>query len=846
MRNIASWLSGAVFVAVVALTLFATSAKKFAIPEQELFLEMKIRSAGQAGAVLYHDFRNEGRLYEEDVTQFMIPYSPMAKPAKFALPKLPIRFMRIDLNAPQGEVAFSDLRVTNEKGETIRAMAPEEIESINPETDVQRQGSETVARWQTAAGTPMLWLNIEYPIHPVLNPHRVTAGQIAFLWLVMSLTALAGLFTMLRDFMRPVSPEGAPADAWRPALMWLSATALIMVGAKLWLVNEYGSDLPHWDSWELEGWALLAPFQDGALSWQVMFENINEHRVFFTRLLSLGLFLVSGQWDARLGMTANALLHSAAGLGLCLLLWQMFRRRNLVFLAVLSLLAFAMPFAWENTLWATQSQFYFLVLLAVPTIWLLGTNPPLSARWWMGLTLSVCCLFTVSSGSLAAAAVAGFMILKIARDWKNWKQPAITLAACVVVLILAKHFAVTEKAHAGWMAHGFKDFMSTFSKTGAWPLVNMPWMMPVMWLPFILLVIYYLLHKEDKDRLVELLMGLGIWIAVQVLTIGLFRGGGGAGPESRHMDSMSLGLVVNGASALALAGRIGKLKIPIRFWNWFVPAWWVLAVVGMLSLTSKALLQDIPRWKAYNDRCAVVVDTFLRSNKIGDMLNAPDDGLPYVRWVMPAFLRNRHVREMMPASVGTPLSVEAAGPSLFSENGLDPSMPKNPARKSWGSYTAPGRQSQQFTMTSKVIPPPAFPFLQFEVAGDLGEDNLSLDLRELSSGRVTPIAPPVKPGSAWQAVMVRSPVEPFVIEAVDAHPGNWFAFQEPTGISRVSGWAEKLLNHASWLLFGGMALIIFTAVHRRMTLMLAPSAKLQPAAVKEDSGQKSRPATKVK
>jgi hypothetical protein len=43
--------------------------------------------------------------------------------------------------------------------------------------------------------------------------------------------------------------------------------SLIILGAKLSLINSYGSDLPYWDQWDVEPQDLYIPYDHDVLSW---------------------------------------------------------------------------------------------------------------------------------------------------------------------------------------------------------------------------------------------------------------------------------------------------------------------------------------------------------------------------------------------------------------------------------------------------------------------------------------------------------------------------------------------------------------------------------------------------
>src|SRR5271166_3272771 len=103
--------------------------------------------------------------------------------------------------------------------------------------------------------------------------------------------------------------------------LWTLSLFLTGLGARLWLVGRCGSPLPFWDEWEVARVVYL-PFFAGKLSLAALFSAHNEHRIFFTRVYSLVLLLLNGQWDSQVEMVGNAFIHcvTLAGLG-----WLMFR-----------------------------------------------------------------------------------------------------------------------------------------------------------------------------------------------------------------------------------------------------------------------------------------------------------------------------------------------------------------------------------------------------------------------------------------------------------------------------------------------------------------------------------------
>ena len=156
---------------------------------------------------------------------------------------------------------------------------------------------------------------------------------------------------------------------------WLLALLLVVLGAKLWVIQVYGTAVPYWDQWD-EARLLFKPWLEGHLTWNAWFAPHNEHRIFFTRALDLLELWFNRQWDPRLQMVINAFIHTGYACGLAYGLWIFTGRKHEGLICFLLMPFFAFPFAAENTIHGFHSQEYFLSIFAVVTIIGLGFGSP--------------------------------------------------------------------------------------------------------------------------------------------------------------------------------------------------------------------------------------------------------------------------------------------------------------------------------------------------------------------------------------------------------------------------------------------------------------------------------------
>ena len=163
--------------------------------------------------------------------------------------------------------------------------------------------------------------------------------------------------------------------------MILVVMALIAISARLTLIHLYSMDLPYLDQWDQEARSLYIPFEEGTLGPSSLFQLFQQHRIFFTRITALGLYVANGQWDNRLQMVTSSLIYVAIIVAIARSLSLLLRNRHLTVIAFSCLLIVACPYACENTLHGFQSQMYYVIAFSFGTLFLLLNNPPFSWRW---------------------------------------------------------------------------------------------------------------------------------------------------------------------------------------------------------------------------------------------------------------------------------------------------------------------------------------------------------------------------------------------------------------------------------------------------------------------------------
>jgi hypothetical protein len=608
------------------------------------------------------------------------------------------------------------------------------------------------------------------------------------------------------------APEQAGGRWWNfgSHFTWAASLFLAALGAKLGLIFKFGNALPFLDQWPAEAVELLVPFRTGRLSLAALFQPHNMHRIFFTRVFDLALLELNGQWDGLLEMTCNAIIHSAAVAGFGWVMASLLGKRSWLVIWPALLLALALPFAWENTLWAFQSQFYFLLILSGLSVWLLGLNRPWSARWWLGMVAALAANFTLASGFLAAAAVLVLTSL-VALKERDWRRHVPTWGFCLAIIVLGLALKMSVPPDKVTQARTVAEFLCALGKSLAWPWAIMPWYAPLNFLPVLLLGWRCLRPPEPVKPGEWMIFGIVIWAGLQALAGAYARGMGGTAPAWRYMDSLSLIAFANGLAAYVLLTD----RRPRRQFAWLFRlalACWVLGcMAGLAYLTDRVWSQYLPEAVAQKAAQLRTARAFMAANNPGIFEAQPD----YDRLVPNVdadvwYLRHPIIRALLPACVRDPLQVVPAtnNGSTFVRNGWLLSVADDPTETSWGSWSAQ-QAAARGTFESQPVRKSRLPYLEISVAGDLGAEGLSLGLVELGSGKVTEIRPATPPGGEWVNVQVKAPAGEFKVVALDDSDTKWFAFKEPREMGRGSFWTLRLL--ACWKYFivlgGGVCLL---------------------------------------
>jgi hypothetical protein len=576
------------------------------------------------------------------------------------------------------------------------------------------------------------------------------------------------------------------------------AAALTIVGARLWLISRYATSLPINDQWDGEGFTLLKPWFEGRLGLADLLSPHNEHRIFFSRLLTLGLTYSNGQWDCLLEIVFDAILCGVIAVLFLAVLLDSFNGRFRVTIALTITLWLTLPYAHENTFWGFQSSFYFLLLFSVVGIWGLLSHRTFSLAWFAGALGAVCACLSMGSGFFAPFVVAVILFLQLVLKERSLRDVATTLLLAGLILATGLHFQVTVPEHAILRAHSFSAWLTFFGRCLAWPFSPYPLLAVLVYGPFVSLFVLEVVVRSGKtkppDRVVWLLIAIGLWVILQSAVLAYSRGAAGTGPiASRYLDILGLGLVIN---VLSLCFLWDRRRTAPKFWiSQISGGLWLVAVLILAAVTSFHEIQGQYGRQGYLHAAEMAVRGYL-ATKDRHYLQGEPHPVPYADTnALVAFLDDKTIQSLLPSSVRAPLHVEKAATSEegFMRPGCPPFIEAPSFETSWGSYSAEGAAGRG-AIESWIIWP-RLPYLEFEIAGKLGSD---MSLAVEAAGRASQVwrtqhyYTSGSPRPQWRVGYAAMPGTQVRIVGRDNSTEKWFAFREPRELGRLSFYAERL------------------------------------------------------
>lgn len=585
---------------------------------------------------------------------------------------------------------------------------------------------------------------------------------------------------------------GAPSTGIGPVLC-LAGLFFLVWGSKLNLINAFASDVPFWDQWDFEG--LLYPaVLGGTLDPSILFQPHNEHRPLFTRLLSIMLLKLNGQWDPIVVMVVDSLLYSLILTGLCLVLWHLAGRRNLPVLCIMIGIIGVLHFSWENTLGGMHSCFYFMLGFSVLAIVLLLCSRPFTIAWFFGLAATLFGQFSLSTGFLAPFAVACVLLFNCISGTQKLKESSSAIVVLIAVAIL--EYQLAPVSHKALFARlDLVGFFRIYGNIAAWPFRH--WALAaIVWSPFAILIRKQF-RAKGTSRLTQVLLALGIWALLQAVPIAWYRGSS----ASRYRDIHAVGLLANLIITFYLFAAHRSLS---NHSFWHRRAIWLGTAILVFCTAMSALhfkeSTSILNKRHFSGIQEVNTARYVLTGDPSSLVGQPQFHIPFLSadYLM-TILADPALRKVLPAGIRAPLAIEPAESLGFSPGAIPPDLPVLPHRSVLGSWSADKGVPRSEYLSNPISS--SFQWLVFDIAG--GGPGISLEILP-SGGRAIPINLDGQ-SSGWKEVVVEAPRAPFRLHASDGsgHEG-WLAFSLPRELAGGGYYIRRILSGNLFVLAFGM------------------------------------------
>lgn len=592
----------------------------------------------------------------------------------------------------------------------------------------------------------------------------------------------------------------------------LAAVFLVVLGARVWLIDRFGGSVPYLDQWNGEAEMVLVPWLNATLRPTDLLLPHNEHRIVLSRVETLLLFIANGQWDPQLEAVCNAIFQAASLTFLAGVFQQFVTPRTSRIVLCSFILLGALPIGWENTLVGFQSSFYFVLFFSMIALLGLGTCAVRSPGWWAGVAAGALACLALASGFFAMVCVLGFMILRLAR---NRLRPIdhgtlVTAFVCLAFVVVAIFTRTDVPGHAVFHVQSLSSFGVAFARCLAWPWPERPWLAALIYLPLLGLLYRNLAGGDSSAASAGQSPGIflvGAWVILQAAAIAWARGGPGNGPASRYADILALGLIVN-LCALLLLSEAGNQRRPPHWLRGSLAAVWISGLLaGVFTDSRENFAGALPAFRAMVKsqesllrRYVLTGDEALLRGKIYPEIPYPESSM-LIRLLGVAALR-----ENLPAPLRAPLPLLSTAPSVSRSVTLPSPLDRSleiAARDFWMVRSnAPG--------DAKIVEvafgnPGRLPFVECQTAGSSDRGATRLAAIQSDAAVIAFRPPPGNPG--WRVISFPRKSDRLEMRATASGADNWVAFTRPVELGRLSHWSNILRRQGKPLVIAGAALL---------------------------------------
>jgi hypothetical protein len=597
--------------------------------------------------------------------------------------------------------------------------------------------------------------------------------------------------------------------------MFYPGALLLIFGVRLVFLDTYGSSTPYFDDWEMG--VFLHKFADGELGIIDWFTPAYQHQMLFAKILNVAMFSANNyQWDTFNILLANSLIWALTGVFVIYLARSNHDQLNANALVVAVLVLWLLPVSIISSTWSIVTHFYFMMLCLLVGYWGIGHTAG-TGKWRIGLVALTASAFTTGAGVFAS------LPLFIIFGYHYHQYPSLrattkkTLMALVVVATIAAASTLLWSLAAGntdhYKATNAGAFFVTLFKTLGWPFVKYYGLGLLLFCPSVALLVLVLRRSIKLTPLTIFILALNAYMLMQAVGIAAARNDAtGINPAPRYYEVLLLSLIANFTALLLTVREHTSVasfnKILVGVWLILV----ILAIPGQIAINQNLSTEELKR----KQNRLHMSRNYLLNHDIESLKGHSYFWRPYPRsyYKLATWLDQYAARKSLPVELQIPMRMTLNGSKIFAYNAFPNIATRYQREVAIGSFNSKFGAQHAIGEFQSMPMQSAFPYLMIPSIGFLGLNDLSLELVEVSTGRITPVNLEFKPKTAevWQKNYVPTPDGEFVIRARDDAEGLWFGFAAPREVGLLSYVSRQLVNARHWIWSFGFLLLFLSCI----------------------------------
>lgn len=346
--------------------------------------------------------------------------------------------------------------------------------------------------------------------------------------------------------------------------------------SRLYLISKYTWSVPDSDQWRVDINQMFVPIKTHSFHLINLWIPFSEHRLVFQRLYDLLLFNIIGIVNNKLQCIITAIAFSGVLAFLGYRLAKIVQNDWLIALACF--LIGIIPFGWESTTSAFQTQTYFYIAAIIGSCWLFSIG---KFKW--GCITAFLGTFTIATGFISVVGFGIFLFLQFIRDTKtriNFLELSMKESILIIIVILGICIAAKAPFNDSLKSTSLSQTFQFVCMYMAWPCYFIPAMVLVNIIPISILFALWC-QKRVEGNLITFLFTFWITILIQAIILSYEKANSHSIFISRYQDEFAPLLMINIISSILIWKELFYEKFTLTFINTVCA---ISVIVGFVSI----------------------------------------------------------------------------------------------------------------------------------------------------------------------------------------------------------------------------------------------------------------------